>query len=65
MHDGVLIGIGTAMNDDPQLNSKAIICEGSSLVVYDMDSETSTGNSKQKIWEPSTDSFGHESTDIG
>ena len=22
MHDGILIGVGTALNDDPQLNSK-------------------------------------------
>jgi len=22
MHDGILVGVGTALNDDPQLNSK-------------------------------------------
>ena len=24
MHDGILIGIGTALNDDPQLNSEFV-----------------------------------------
>ena len=25
MHDGILVGVGTALNDDPQLNSKGAI----------------------------------------
>lgn len=24
MHDGILVGVGTALNDDPQLNSKGL-----------------------------------------
>jgi riboflavin biosynthesis pyrimidine reductase len=24
MHDGILVGVGTALNDDPQLNSKEL-----------------------------------------
>ena len=26
MHDGILIGIGTALNDNPQLNGKVKLC---------------------------------------